>query len=92
MENFTNGGELKTYDTIYQVVSVTARNGKKQLIMHKTVNKSIYYSENKTVECKRNITKDGTVRIDGSTYGIMGIVGVKQALENIDEKLKQKSI
>lgn len=73
MIKFTRGGALSIWDNYYQIETI---NSKGKLVLTKTNKKSIYYAEHTSKRITRNISKTGTISLEGNTLNIMHVIGV----------------
>lgn len=73
MLEFNESGKLNIWDNYYDAITI---NSKGKLVIEKVNKSSIYYAEHKTTRITRNISKKGTVSIEGNEVNIMKVRGM----------------
>lgn len=73
MLEFTTNGKLNIWDNYYDIITI---NRKGQLVLEVTNKSSIYYADHKTKRITRNISKKGTISLEGNTLNVMNVTGV----------------
>lgn len=75
MFELNKSGEISFGDNYYTVCGLS--NDCKTLSLWKTDKSSIYYTDHKTTEITRKISKEGTIRLEGTIVNVMKCEGME---------------